>query len=335
MKNSDKPDPETEYRDLLKKLRIHPVSQEFVSNTFSNRTNLKIFFRGWNSINRKSKDKLIEPDKSLVSSDKPLNIIVFCHGMISHSRPYILLADEFFSREGTEDFLFFALDYQGHGFSEGYRGYFKGGLDVLIDDVEDFILHLSSKYPNAKFSLWGESMGGLIALTYCVERYTQSSPYEIKSSVLWSPAIRPYTSVSLVDIFQGIWGLLVYVFSRKTNTMPARSGTCFKNPDFDHLDAIDPQKLFVISMGYLLAINSVMNRVQKRKFSNKLTVPTCFLIGTADVVVTPKATLKFYNKITDNDSVKKDQHRLISIEKAWHNLYYDEDMTEEHWASIM
>ena len=66
----------------------------------------------------------------------------------------------------------------------------------------------------------------------------QSSPYEIKSSVLWSPQSALYKCF-VSGYFQGIWGLLVYVFSRKTNTMPARSSSCFKNPDFDHLDAID------------------------------------------------------------------------------------------------
>lgn len=334
MKKGNKQDFEEEYQNLLKKLRVRPVSQEFVRNSFTNRTNLKITYRGWNSKNRNANDKLTEPDKSLTPSDKPLNIIVFCHGMITHTRRCVLLADEFFSRGGNDDYLIFALDYQGHGLSEGHRGNFKS-LNVLIDDVEDFMLLLSSNYPNAKFSLWGESMGGLVVLTYLVERNIQSPPYKIISSVLWCPAIKPFSNISFKNLINGVWSLLVYIFSRKANPMPAQPGTSFKDPDLDRLDAIDPLKVSKYSMGYLLAVNSAMKHLQKQKFWEKLTVPTCYLVGTADRVVSREATLKFYNKIVDNDLVKKDQHHLINIEGGWHILYYDESMIEEHWNQLI
>lgn len=320
---------EQEYRDLLHKLRIHPKSLEIISSTFENRDGLKIHFRGWISETGNWKNRTAQ---ILDGYSDSIKIIVFCHGMVSHSRPYILLADEFFNQNGSGDFLFFAIDYRGHGLSEGQRGYFKS-LDLLINDVEDLILYLSKKYPKADFSLWGESMGGLIALTYLVEKYSADSPYKIKSSILWSPAIKPYPKVRIKDVFRGIYWLFVYLFKKDACIIPAENGNTFKNQEFDWLDVIDPLKINPLSPGYLLAINSAMNRVQSKKYWEKINVPICFLVGTKDIVVSMKETKKFYKKLVANNP--NSPHKLIEIEGAWHNLYYDEDMKAEHWNEII
>ena len=314
---------------MLNKLRIHPNSIEFTSNHFKNRDGLSIHYRGWIS----SKGPWTSgTDETLKGSLDKLNIIVFCHGMVSHSRPYILLADEFFNTSGSENIIFFAIDYRGHGLSEGQRGYFES-LDFLMNDVEDLILFLSKNYPNAEFSLWGESMGGLIALSYLIEKYSENSSYKINSSLLWSPAIKPYPKVSIKDIFRAIYWLFVYIFKRDACIVPAESGTTFKNKDFDWLDTIDPLKVSKFSPGYLLVINSAMNRVQKKKYWEMLSVPTCFLVGTKDIVVSMKETKKFYSKLISK--TPESPHILIEIEGAWHNLYYDDDMKSEHWNKIM
>ena len=62
----------------------------------------------------------------------------------------------------------FALDYQGHGRSEGERCYIDN-LDDYVQDMHVFVTSICLEYPDLYFFLHGISMGGALALLLGLE----------------------------------------------------------------------------------------------------------------------------------------------------------------------
>ena len=68
-------------------------------------------------------------------------------------------------------FLSFAVDLRGHGQSEGKRGH-TPSHDMLLDDVEELLMHARAEYNDIPLFLYGHSLGGNIVTNYVLkEKY--------------------------------------------------------------------------------------------------------------------------------------------------------------------
>jgi len=95
------------------------------------------------------------------STSPPRGLIFISHGFAEHinRNGYKLLAQKL-SEEG---FAVFAQDHQGHGYSDGDRGYFER-FDHVVNDFYRFITNVSSVYQVIPRFIFGHSMGSLVAL---------------------------------------------------------------------------------------------------------------------------------------------------------------------------
>ncbi|KAG7349798.1 serine aminopeptidase, S33 [Nitzschia inconspicua] len=133
----------------------------------------------------------------LPEGNKPKGILIFTHGIHSHSghgsridgRPLdiALLVDTFTSL----GLAVYAADMYGHGFSEGTRFYIPDWIGMR-DDAINFCKLVADKNPkDIPLFLSGESIGGCI--TILMSRYFQDHPGEaptnFDSSLLLCPAI--------------------------------------------------------------------------------------------------------------------------------------------------
>ena len=126
---------------------------------------IDIFFRRW------------LPEKEVQ------RLFIIQHGIGEHGGRYGNLIKALHN----EHTAFFALDARGHGQSPGIRGHaddfndYSEDLDVLID-----VTH--QQFPEVKRYLFGHSMGGLIALDYCLGAESQK---KIDAVIISSPGIKP------------------------------------------------------------------------------------------------------------------------------------------------
>lgn len=98
-------------------------------------------------------------------------IVQLAHGMVDHVGRYKLLAD-YLTGEG---FVFAGNHHLGHGRSVTDKddfGFFakKGGVDLVLGDLNRMNSLLKEEYPNLPLVLLGHSMGSFIARLY-TERY--------------------------------------------------------------------------------------------------------------------------------------------------------------------
>ncbi len=106
--------------------------------------------------------------------------ILIIHGLAEHSGRYEHVAEALTAR----GFAVHAYDQRGHGESGGSRIHVDG-WDILLDDVEDRLSAMAFEI-KAPTVMYGHSIGGLVALDYCLTR-SEVLPDLL---VLSGPAIR-------------------------------------------------------------------------------------------------------------------------------------------------
>ena len=87
-------------------------------------------------------------------------VLLVVHGITEHSGRYTNLAEYFVPR----GYAVYCLDHQGHGQSEGVRGYVDR-FGHYISDLKTFSQIVQSRHNESKIFMVGHSMGGLIAMS--------------------------------------------------------------------------------------------------------------------------------------------------------------------------
>ena len=92
---------------------------------------------------------------------QPVGSALILHGISEHSGRYEHVGSTF----AAAGFSAYAFDHHGHGRSGGVRGHVDS-FDVFLEDVEDNLVAL--RRDGLPVVLLAHSMGGLIALRYCL-----------------------------------------------------------------------------------------------------------------------------------------------------------------------
>lgn len=112
----------------------------------------------------------------------PLSVINFIHDMGDHSGRYEAWG-QLFAGKG---YAFLAADLRGHGRSDGPRGH-AASYRLLQQDIDVFLEQSSRLFPEASPILYGQGMGGNLAINYVIAGQTRlhgliaASPWLIKA----------------------------------------------------------------------------------------------------------------------------------------------------------
>jgi len=117
----------------------------------------------------------------------PKAVLLVAHGLAEHSGRYKNLVNYFVPK----GYAVYALDYRGHGRSEGMRSYVDRFSDYLTD-LKTFFDMVRKEQPNAKIFLVGHSLGATIAIPYAVERQQElAGMITSGASLVASPTVSP------------------------------------------------------------------------------------------------------------------------------------------------
>ena len=123
------------------------------------------------------------PDHSQTS---PIAVIILLHGLAEHSGRY----DHFAKFYNRQQMAVISMDLRGHGVSEGIHVYMPQA-EALYQDIDRLIDASKCRYPSCPAILYGHSMGGTLALSYHLNRYSNpqsTCPY--RGIIVTSPWIR-------------------------------------------------------------------------------------------------------------------------------------------------
>lgn len=233
--------------------------------------------------------------------EDPKASVIFVHGLGEHSLKYDAFAEVFYKNSIAA----FSYDQQGHGRSEGKRGYVNRFED-LVKDLRHFVDIVKVETLKEDVFLIGQSLGSLISIVFAI-RYSK----KIKGVVASSPALRLGNPPS---------GLETAAAKLLTFFIPAL--TIFNRIPFEYIShdekAILETKEDKLSHR-MISIRLYLGMLEAMKYAfdnvSKIEVPILLLHGTGDKVTDVNATREFY------DGLRSVDKEIKLYPKLYHELF--------------
>lgn len=212
-------------------------------------------------------------------------ILIVIHGLNEHSGRYVQFAKELTSC----DFGVYAMDWIGHGGSDGLHGYVPS-LDYVVADTGAFLEKIKLENPGVPCFLYGHSTGGAIVLKAASYPHIEGM---LEGIILTSPALRVKPAHPLVRTMAPIFSLVAPKFQFKgankrgipVSRDPAALITKYSDP------LVYTGHIRVRTGHEILRMSSFLFRNLR-----SVTIPFFVLHGTADKVTDPLASLELYNE---------------------------------------
>ncbi|KAF7817105.1 monoglyceride lipase [Senna tora] len=218
-------------------------------------------------------------------SDDLKGILIIIHGLNEHSGRY---AD--FARQLTScNFGVYAMDWIGHGGSDGLHGYVPS-LDHVVADTGAFLEKIKLDNPGVPCFLFGHSTGGAVVLKAASYPHIEEM---LEGIILTSPALRVKPAHPIVGAVAPVFSLVAPKFqfkgANKRGIPVSRDPAAMLAKYSDPLVYTGPIR---VRTGHeILRISSYLMRNLK-----SVTIPFFVLHGTADKVTDPLASQDLYNE---------------------------------------
>lgn len=222
----------------------------------------------------------------------PKAVLLLVHGLFEHSGRYTNLVNYFVPR----GYAVQAFDQQGHGKSEGLRGFVTRFSDYLID-LKTFSDMVRAESIGMKFFLTGHSMGGTVATAFTI-----NYPDEMDGLILSAPLLQPGTSINRLSIF------MAQVLSALIPKMGIATINAFGiSRDKAVVDAYKSDPL--VYHGKIRSrLGAELFNVMMKELPSRLSevnLPLLVMHGTADKLVNPEGCELLYKRAGSKDKTLK------------------------------
>ncbi|KAI7986785.1 Monoacylglycerol lipase [Camellia lanceoleosa] len=221
-------------------------------------------------------------------------LVVVLHGLNEHGDRY----GEFAKELNANGFKVYAMDWTGHGGSDGLHAYVHS-LDEAVVDTKSFIGKVVAENPGLPCFCFGHSTGGAIILKAVLDPNIEAC---IAGVVLTSPAVGVQPSHPIFTVLAPVFS---WLFPRLQLRAANKQGMVVcRDPEALVAKYSDPLVYtgsIRIRTGYeILRITTYLQQNLKR-----LKVPFLVLHGTTDTITDPEASKKLYEEASSTDKTIK------------------------------
>ena len=248
----------------------------------------KLFLQSWNAIDQEHKGCLL-----------------ITHGISEHSDCY----DHVARALAEKGWFVFAWDLQGHGKSQGKRGYIKDftqfskDLTSVVNKIKE-----DETIPSQNFHLFGHSMGGLITLQCMISDYAP----RVQSVICSSPCLGIAVEVPKIKELASQW--LNQFWPTLTLENEVQHHKLSRDPEKVKSYSKDPLRHTKISAPLYIGMTQAIESVNSN--ADQLKTPLFMQVSGQDKIVDPQASLNFYKKV-------EGQKQLKLYEDSFHEVYND------------
>ncbi|NOQ23938.1 MAG: alpha/beta fold hydrolase [Bacteroidales bacterium] len=233
--------------------------------------------------------------------ESPKAIINLVHGFGEYSERY----DQWAMRFTEKGFLVHAIDYRGHGRSDGRRGHVSK-FDDFLNDIDVLVKESKKLYPELPQYIYGHSLGGNIVTNYILKR-----EHEFKGAIISSPWYKLSFELSAFMLFIARIMNKIYPKFTQKSTLELKALSHDKDIVDSYItDALVHEK---ISARMFFEIYKAGDWVLKS--ADKINLPLLIQHGNDDNVTSYKASKEFAEKGID---LNKDV-----TYKEWPGLYHE------------
>jgi len=212
-------------------------------------------------------------------------VLCIVHGMGEHSGRY----DEHAKRLNDQGIAVFAFDHRGHGESAGKRGH-TPSIDALLDGVDAIVAIAREAYPDKPLFIWGQSVGGNIAVNYVLRR-TPDITGLITTAIFIKLAFEPpKLQVALAKFINQFWPKFTLGTDLDADALAADENVIQKY----NLDPFVHRK--ITSNMFLEIMSAAEYAIEHAK---ELHVPMLMMHGAADRLVSVEGSREFRQRTND------------------------------------
>ncbi|ONK66816.1 uncharacterized protein A4U43_C06F12280 [Asparagus officinalis] len=187
------------------------------------------------------------------------------------------------------NFRVYAMDWTGHGGSDGLHGYVPS-LDCVAADVGIFVKKIKLENPGVPCFLLGHSTGGSVVLKAALQPHIEAM---LEGVILTSPALRVKPAHPLISVLAPVFSLVLpkiaFKGANKRGVPVSRDPAALLAKYSDPL--VYTGSIRVRTGHEILRISSYLTQNLR-----SVTVPFLVLHGTADRVTDPLASRDLYNE---------------------------------------
>ena len=208
-------------------------------------------------------------------SDEPKAVLILVHGLAEHSNRYVGIAN-YFTEQG---YAVYALDHEGHGHSQGLRGYINS-FDDFLTTLDQYLNNIANQHPGKKLFLVGHSMGGVISSAYLLEHQQKLAGCILSGAAL-----------ATGDVISPVQKVVLNTLSKVLPKLPVLQ---LEANDVCHDPAVVEQQSH-----HFLAADRVL------KNAANISLPMLILHGGDDKMASPSGSEKLYAGISSSDKTLK------------------------------
>lgn len=236
----------------------------------------------------------------------PGEVVVFLHGVGGHSgQPTYEYFVDFLVSSGRAAY---GLDLRGFGLSDGRRGHVDSWSDY-IDDVSLFVDLVAAEHPGTPIFLFGQSLGGLIALEYAAD-----SGLPLSGLMVSAPAVaHPDVPAWLPTVVRALARMAPTV---SVNPRVNVAGFTRDPEDVARLQQ-DELSYRKVTARWAVEFDKAVDRVLGK--AEQVTMPVLVLVGSSDPVTSPDASRNLMELVGAEDK------QLIVYKDGYHQPILDID----------
>ena len=219
--------------------------------------------------------------------ETPQGVMAIVHGAGEHIDRY----QNFVDLLVPAGYALAGYDLRGHGRSEGLRGHINS-WDEYRDDQERFLKLARELFPGSPITLYGHSMGSLIALDYLQHNSQGLSSAIISGTALFPKDAAPPSQVMIAKILTGI-------VPRYTLKMKLEGASLSRDPNVARGYMEDPLVFWDRTVRWGAEGLKTIDRIKSRV--DKIDLPVLFLHGECDPLVSVEGARQFFEQIRHPD----------------------------------
>lgn len=229
-------------------------------------------------------------------------VLINLHGLGDHSGLYPRLADHFPPR----GIALYAYDMRGNGRSPGQRAYLRGWHEYR-GDLHAFLERVRNWEGDLPIFILGNSLGGLVVLDYALHY-----PSGLRGVIAAAP---PLGEVGVPRFLMALGRIMSRIFPRFSLQVGMDLSGLARDPAVINAILTDPLFHRRGTARLSTEVTAAIRRVQDR--AETLSVPLLVLHGSADRMVPPDGSRRFFGRVQQTD------RELREYPGAYHGLFAD------------
>lgn len=218
-------------------------------------------------------------------------VLLVIHGLAEHSGRYINVVNYFVPK----GYAVCSFDYQGHGKSEGLRGYIKR-FSYYLDDLISFLGIVRNMCPENRIFIVGHSVGGTIAANFAINHQG-----DFDGLILSGATIKPGASLSPVKIIMANFLALILP---KMGVDIIDASTISRDKAIVDSYVNDPL-VYRGKISARLGVELIKTMKELTHQISQIKLPILIMHGTDDRLCDPEGSQMLYERVSSPDKTLK------------------------------